>query len=54
VNEQVAVPPLPVGLQDVELNVPDADGTSWNVTDASGVIFVPALVSLTVAVHVAT
>lgn len=52
--EQLATPPLPVGLQNGELNVPEPDGLSRNVMAAVGVTFVPALVSDTVAVHVVT
>jgi hypothetical protein len=35
------------------LNVPLDEGLSWNVIVADGVIFVPVLVSVTVAMHVA-
>jgi hypothetical protein len=41
-------------LQFVVLKVPDEAGLSWNVTVAVGVIFVPPLVSVIVAVQVAT
>ncbi len=46
------MPPLPVGLQLVALNTPEEGGVSWNMTGTLGVIFVPLLVSATVAVHV--
>jgi len=54
VTEQLAIPPVPVGLQVVELSVPEDDGLSLNVMVACGVIFGPALVSATVAVQVVT
>ncbi len=54
VTEQLAIPPVPVGLQVVELSVPEDDGLSLNVMVACGVIFEPALVSATVAVQVVT
>ena len=54
VTEQLAVPPDPVGLHVVELNVPDNGGLSVKVIVAVGVIFEPGLVSVTVAVHVLT
>ena len=51
-TEQLAIPPVPVGLQDVELKLPEDDGLSLNVTVAAGVIFDPALMSAIVAVQV--
>lgn len=54
VKEHVAVPPLPVGLQLVVLKTPEEAGLSSNVTVADGVILLPPLVSVIVAVHVAT
>jgi hypothetical protein len=41
-------------LQLVALKTPEEAGLSWNVNVIVGVIFVPPLVSATVAVHVAT
>jgi len=54
VKEHVAVPRLPVGLQLVVLKIPEEAGLSSNVTVSEGVILMPPLVSVIVAVHVAT